>query len=205
MGRRGRRPYSDGGVGPTDTRTQPTPDAEMGRRGRRPYPPHAHAKPWAWHPARPSVLPWTPNAERIPQGVRPGKDSGPSGLEVWSDMSGQNGAQSMPYRGDISMVGGGSGDLPCGNTLAWGQGWADGGVGPTDARTQPTLDAEMGRRGRRPYPPCLRMAVGMAPGTGCYSLPHLSHGVSMLTWVWPRAARRQRRMTWRCIGRGAIG
>ena len=31
--------------------------------------------------------------------------------------------------------------------------WADGGVGPTGARTQPTPDAEMGRRGRRPYPP----------------------------------------------------
>ncbi len=49
---------------------------------------HAHAKPWAWHAVdRPYLLgggllsSWMPNAERIPRGMRPGKDSGPSGKD----------------------------------------------------------------------------------------------------------------------------
>ncbi|HPD28803.1 MAG TPA: hypothetical protein PLL20_02325, partial [Phycisphaerae bacterium] len=41
---------------------------------------HAHARPWAWHPAD---LPYLLNAERIPQGMRPGKDSGPSGAYTY--------------------------------------------------------------------------------------------------------------------------
>jgi len=47
---------------------------------------HAHARPWAWHPAD---LPYLLNAERIPQGMRPGKDSGPSGY-IWRRMPTQS-------------------------------------------------------------------------------------------------------------------
>ncbi len=109
----------------------------MGRRGRRPYPPHAHAEPWAWHPADlPYLLgggllsSWMPNAERIPRGMWPGKDSGPSGrgMRPGKD-SGLSGRGMRPGK-DSGL----SGD------------------GPTGASALP--------------PACPRKAVGMAPGGG---------------------------------------